>query len=56
MSGKVRMVFPMDSKEFYLKTYSKVSELKPLADNISEMLTAAGVKFEIKENDRVDYD
>ena len=54
--GKVRLVFPMDSKEFYLKTYSKPSELKPLADNISEMLTAAGVKFDIKENDRVDYD
>jgi len=54
--GKVRLVFPMDSKEFYLKTYSKSSELRPIADKISEMLTAANIKFEIKENDRIDYD
>ena len=54
--GKIRLVFPMDSKEFYLKTYSKSSELKPIADKISEMLTAAAIKYEIKEHDRVDYD
>ncbi|MBO4356724.1 MAG: hypothetical protein J5813_00935 [Candidatus Methanomethylophilaceae archaeon] len=54
--GKVRLVFPMDSKEFYLKTYGKSNDLKPIADTISEMLTAANIKFEIKENDRVDFD
>jgi len=54
--GKVRLVFPIDSKEFYLKTYGKPSELKHIADQISEMLTAAKIKFEIKENDRVDFD
>ena len=54
--GKVRLVFPMDSKEFYLKTFGKSNDLKPIADTISEMLTAANIKFEIKENDRVDFD
>jgi hypothetical protein len=54
--GKVRLVFPMDSKEFYIKTYGKPAELRPIADRISEMLTAADIKFEMKENDRVDYD
>ncbi len=47
--GKVRLVFPMDSKEFYLKTYGKADDLKTIADKISEMLTAAKIKFEIKD-------
>ncbi len=54
--GKVRLVFPMDSKEFYLKTYSKPAELDPIADKISEMLTAAKIKFEVKRNERVEFD
>ena len=54
--GKVRLVFPMDSKEFYIKTYGKGTDLAPIADNISNMLTAAGVQFEIKQNDRTDFD
>lgn len=54
--GKVRLVFPMESKEFYLKTYAKMSELKPLAEKIEDILKGAKIKFEIKENDRVDYD
>ena len=54
--GKVRLVFPMDSKEFYIKTYGKASDLVPIADRISEMLTAANIKFDVKDNDRIDYD
>ena len=54
--GKVRLVFPMDSMEFYLKTYSKPTELDSIADKISEMLTAAKIKFEVKRNERVDFD
>ena len=46
----------MDSKEFYLKTYSKPTELDSIADKISEMLTAAKIKFEVKRNERVDFD
>ena len=54
--GKVWLVFPMDSKEFYIKTYGKSTDLTPIADNISNMLTAAGVNFEVKQNDRTDFD
>ncbi len=54
--GKVRLVFPMDSKEFYIKTYGKANELKPIADKISDMLIAANIRFDIKENDRIEYD
>ena len=54
--GKVRLVFPMDEKEFYIQTYGKGTDLSVIADNISTMLTAAGVNFEIKQNDRTDFD
>lgn len=54
--GKVRLVFPMESKEFYIKTYSKTTDLKPIAENISDMLKAADIKFDMKENLDVDFD
>lgn len=54
--GKVRLVFPMDRKEFYLKTYTKTQDLSHIADNISNMLTAAGIKFEVKQNDMVEFE
>lgn len=54
--GKVRLVFPMDSKEFYIKTYGKGTDMSGIADNISNMLTAAGVSFEVRQNDRTDFD
>lgn len=54
--GKVRLVFPNDRKEFYIKTYNKNTDLKPIADNISDMLKSAGVKFDVKENDNVEFD
>ena len=54
--GKVRLVFPMDRKEFYLKTYTKSQDLSHIADNISNMLTAAGIKFDVAQNDNVEFD
>lgn len=54
--GKVRMIFPLDRPEFYLKTYVKGQNLKGLADQIAAVMTAADVKFKITENDDVDFD
>ena len=54
--GKVRLVFPMDRKEFYIKTYTKSTDLSHIADNISNMLTAAGISFTVKQNDNVEFD
>ncbi len=54
--GKVRLVFPMDRKEFYLKTYTKSTDMSHIADNISNMLTTAGIKFEVAQNDNVEFD
>ena len=33
-----------------------VERERSVADNISEMLTAAKIKFEVKRNERVDFD
>ena len=54
--GKVRLVFPMDRKEFYLKTYSKGQDLNRLADNISNILNSAGIKFTTTQNEDVEFD
>lgn len=54
--GKVRLVFPIDSKEFYIKTYGKASDLKPIAEEFSRILDDAGIKYDKNENDRVEYD
>jgi len=54
--GKMRLIFPIDRKEFYLKTYSKTTDMSKMTDVISNLLTSAGVKFEILHNDRTDFD
>ncbi len=54
--GRVRLVFPMDRPEFYIKTYIKTLDLKPIGEDIGAMLGAAGVKFDKKENDDVEFD
>lgn len=54
--GKIRLVFPMDRKEFYIKTYTKGTDLNRVAGNIAGILNAAGIKFDQKENDNIDFD
>jgi hypothetical protein len=54
--GKMRLIFPMDRKEFYLKAYSKTTDMSRMTDMISSLLSSAGVKFEILHNDRTDFD
>ncbi|MDR1954376.1 MAG: hypothetical protein LBP82_00265 [Candidatus Methanoplasma sp.] len=54
--GKMRLIFPIDRKEFYLKTYSKTTDMSRMAELISSFLTSAGVKFDVLHNDRTDFD
>jgi hypothetical protein len=53
--GKIRLVFPMDRKEFYIKTYGKPADLAKVAENISEMLTSAGVGYTTAQNDGAEF-
>lgn len=53
--GKIRLVFPLDRKEFYLKSYNKATDLTKITAKISEYLDSAKVKYEILHDDRVDF-
>lgn len=54
--GKVRMVFPMDRKEFYLKTFSKGQDLNRLEEGICNILNSAGIKYSVSHNEDVEFD
>jgi len=54
--GKMRLIFPIDRKEFYLKAYSKTTDMTRMTDIIKGLLSHAGVKFDVAYNDRTDFD
>ncbi|MBR2255176.1 MAG: hypothetical protein IJ856_05125 [Candidatus Methanomethylophilaceae archaeon] len=54
--GKARLVFPMDRKEFYVKTYNKSTDLSGIASQIKTLLDSAGVKYDMTENDNTSFD
>ena len=54
--GKMRLIFPLDRKEFYLKTYNKATDMSGMTELISGLLTSAGVKYEILYNDKTDFE
>ncbi len=47
--GKVRLVFPLDFKGFYLKTYDKYNDLKKLVGEYRAILDENGISYEIIE-------
>jgi hypothetical protein len=54
--GRMRLIFPTDRKEFYLKGYSKTTDFTKITETISGLLNSAGIKFEVLHNDRTDFD
>lgn len=54
--GKVRLVFPMDRKEFYIKTSFRNQDLSRISDGICSLLNSAGVKYSIAQNEDVEFD
>lgn len=53
--GTYRLVFPIDRKEFYIKTtFGKRPELVKLCERISGMLTTKKFKFTVAEDDGMD--
>ncbi|MDR0198578.1 MAG: hypothetical protein LBI08_02410 [Methanomassiliicoccaceae archaeon] len=49
--GRMRMVFPMDKKEFYIKSTAKGMDVTRVGERISEMLSASGVQYKTANND-----
>ncbi len=55
--ARVRIVFPLDRKEFYVQSYSpKVVNLNDIKEDVSNILSTAGVKFDISEDDDIKFD
>lgn len=55
--GKYRLIFPMDKKEFFIKTATaKPNEIKRISDTIQEMLTTAKIKFDILKDENMAFD
>ncbi|MCL1984163.1 MAG: hypothetical protein FWG58_02035 [Methanomassiliicoccaceae archaeon] len=53
--GKMRMVFPTDRKEFYIKAVGKGVDVARVGERISEMLSASGVHYKTVNNDLPEY-
>ncbi len=51
--GRMRLIFPLDRKEFYIRSTSKPAEVTRLGEKISAMLKAADVDH-VMEMDTVD--
>ena len=55
--ARIRMVFPLDRKEFYLQSYNpKIVDLGKIRETVSEILTRGGVGFDITEGDDIRFD
>jgi len=53
--GRIRLVFPTDRKEFYIRSYSKTADVSSLGDRIAAVLKEAKIKFEVKKNENLDF-
>lgn len=55
--ARVRIVFPMDRKEFYVQSYSpKIVDLATIKADIIDILEKAGIKFDCTEDDDIKFD
>jgi hypothetical protein len=48
--GRMRLVFPLDSKEFYIRGNSKSNEVVRISEKISRMLKGASIEHELEWN------
>ena len=54
--GKVRIIFPIESKEFYIKSYNKGTDIVSIAEKISEILDAAKISYDINNDDLIAFE
>jgi len=48
--GRMRLVFPLSRKEFYIRGSSKSGEVVRLTEKISKILTKSGIKHDVEWN------
>ena len=49
--GRMKMVFPMDKKEFYIRATGKGVDVARVGERISEMLSASGIQYKTSNNE-----
>jgi hypothetical protein len=49
--GRMRLVFPSDNEEFYIRASGKGVDVVRVGERISEMLSASGVQYRTVNND-----
>ena len=55
--ARIRIVFPIDRKEFYIQSYnSKLVDLALLSDHVQSVLRNAGISFDYSEDDAITFD
>ena len=55
--ARVRIIFPMDRKEFYVQSYSpKHVDLDKVKNSVSSLLSGASVNFDVTEDDDIKFD
>ena len=55
--ARVRIVFPLDRKEFYIQSYSpKVVNLSKIREDVSAILNNGGISFDVTEDDDIKFD
>lgn len=53
--GRMRMVFPIGSKQFYIKAISASTEVGRVGEKLSKVLSSAGVDHSLEWNALGDY-
>ena len=49
--AKYRLIFPTDNMEFYIRSFTaKPADLLSVAERVGAMLSAAGIRYEMAEN------
>ena len=55
--ARIRIVFPMDRKEFYIQSYNaKLVDLGLLSNHVKSVLAEAGIQFDYSEDDAITFD
>ncbi len=55
--ARIRMVFPLDRKEFYFQSYNpKIVDLGKIRESVTELLAGAGISFDVTEDDDILFD
>jgi len=49
--GRMRMVFPMDKPEFYIKAVGKGADVARVGEKVNEILSASGIQYTVVNND-----